>query len=79
MMDMGIVRGTKDTAVPFIEDRGTVYIRTHIRQVPEEPDVWEYREIQYSFQEYLQLIIERNEELQSFLQTVLDEFILSQE
>ena len=53
MKDMGIVRGSKESAIPLYIGKDTIYVRTDIRQVPpgELPEgsgeVWEYHEVQH--------------------------------
>jgi len=68
MKNMGIVRGSKESAIPFEICVDTVYIRLNI--VPVEPeegdddmggigvDQYEYHEIQYALAEWLQIVTE---------------------
>ena len=59
MIDMGIVQGSPEMAVPLVVGKDTVYVHTDIQQVPDAEGnvVWQYREIQYDLHEYLNLFV----------------------
>lgn len=74
MKDNGIVQGSKEWAVPLRIEKTTVYVHTDIRKVeipedcPEEEitkydDLWEYNEIQYTKDEYLQIMSDKVREI----------------
>ena len=58
------VRGTQKQ-VPYIEvNKDTVYVRTNIKRVEEDGfKGWEYDEEQYSKDEFIELISNKNKEL----------------
>lgn len=58
------VRGTMET-VPEIEvNVDTVYVRTNIQRIEEEDFVgWEYDEVQYRKDEFIELISKENKQL----------------
>ena len=69
MRNMGIVRGSIESAIPFEVNVDTVYLRFNIEPVPATPDdenesfgpigeQYQYHEIQYGLQELLQVITE---------------------
>ena len=68
MKDMGIVRGSAEMAKPLIVGFDTVYVHTDIKPVEpleEEPDrapEFEYHEIQYGKDEYIQVMADQNAE-----------------
>ena len=58
------VRGTMDTVKAIDVNLDTVYIRSNVVQIDTEDfKGWEYDEIQYTTQEYLELISTENEML----------------
>ena len=67
MRNMGIVRGSKESAVPFYVCVDTVFLRFNIEPVPPKKDPdgmtptgeqYQYHEIQYSLREWLQVLTE---------------------
>lgn len=68
MKDMGIVRGSAEQAVPLVVGKDTVYVHTDIQKLPPDDErggeVWEYHEVQYDKDEYIQIIAERNDSLE---------------
>ena len=72
MRDMGIVRGSKEAAVPLVIGKDTVYVHTDIEEIEEEFDdekytTWQYHEIQYTLQEYILMQAEEQKKLKSNL------------
>lgn len=67
MENMGIVYGDIVQAKPLIIGKDTVYIHTNIKPLEKNGKIVEnffvYDEIQYTKDEYLQLMVEENEKL----------------
>lgn len=53
---MGIVQGHVSQAVPLIISVDTVYVHTDIKLINEEYEIYEYKEVQYTLQEYTELM-----------------------
>lgn len=68
MKDVGIVQGSEAQAKDIIISVDTVYVHSDIKKVQKkdekDPDVWEYHEIQYDKDEYIELIAEKNKALE---------------
>lgn len=68
MKDVGIVQGSEAQAKDIIISVDTVYVHSDINKVQKkdekDPDVWEYHEIQYGKDEYIELIAEKNKSLE---------------
>lgn len=68
MKDVGIVQGSEAQAKDIIISADTVYVHSDIKKVQKkdekDPDVWEYHEIQYGKDEYIEIIAEKNKELE---------------
>lgn len=68
MKDVGIVQGSEAQAKDIIISVDTVYVHSDIKKVQKkdekDPDVWEYHEIQYGKDEYIELIAEKNKSLE---------------
>lgn len=68
MKDVGIVQGSEAQAKDIIISVDTVYVHSDIKKVQKkdekDPDVWEYHEIQYDKDEYIELIAEKNKTLE---------------
>lgn len=68
MKDVGIVKGSEAQAKDIIISVDTVYVHSDIKKVQKkdekDPDVWEYHEIQYDKDEYIELIAEKNKALE---------------
>lgn len=64
MKDVGIVQGSEAQAKDLIISVDTVYVHSDIKKVEKDPDVWEYHEIQYGKDEYIELIAEKNKALE---------------
>lgn len=71
MQDVGIVRGSAEQAQPAVVSKDLVYIHTNIKKISitdeitgEERIEYEYNEVQYDKDEYIQKMIMDNSELQ---------------
>lgn len=68
MKDVGIVQGSEAQAKDIIISVDIVYVHSDIKKVQKkdekDPDVWEYHEIQYDKDEYIELIAEKNKALE---------------
>lgn len=76
MRDMGIVQGSAAQAVPLIVGVDTVYVHTDIKPIPsteENPNegLFQYHEVQYDKDEYIQLMAEKNDELEGLVNIML--------
>lgn len=63
MIDNGVVIGGKEQAVPLIISKDSVYVHTEIEKVENE-DLWRYEEIEYSKDEYIKLLANKNKTLE---------------
>ena len=76
MKDMGIIQGSAAQAVPLIIGKDTVYEHTEIEQVIEDNEgntvdnLFKFHEIQYSKDEYIKIITERNKNVETQLTDV---------
>ena len=78
MRNMGIVRGSKESAIPFDICVDTVYIRMNIEPVPPQEsgaddemgggagEQFQYHEIQYDLREWLRIVTESVIDTNSF-------------
>lgn len=61
MIDVGIIQGGKDMAVPVYVGKTLVYVHTDIERIenPEDPDaeLYQYHEYQYPVNEYMQMMV----------------------
>lgn len=68
MKDVGIVQGSEAQAKDIIISADKVYVHSDIKKVQKkdekDPDVWEYHEVQYGKDEYIELIAEKNKALE---------------
>ena len=77
MKDMGMVQGSGVQAVPLIVGKDTVYVHTDITQVTEDAegnpvdDLWQYNEVQYDKDEYIELQAKQTEEMQEAIDFLL--------
>lgn len=83
MKDMGIRTGSGAWAVPVVVTPDTVYVHTDIVQIDEiggEPvsDLYQYHEVQYGVQEYIELIGSENADLKTKLTETQDELTSTQ-
>lgn len=66
MIDAGIVRGSKEMAVPLYIGKTTVYVHEDIHEVEVEMDgetytEYEYHEYQYPKDEYIEIMSKQND------------------
>lgn len=70
MIDKGIVHGSESQAKPLIVGVDTVYVHTNITKVETDTEgkkvdgLYQYNEVQYGKDEYIQLMSEKNESLE---------------
>lgn len=66
MINKGIVRGSKEQAKELIVGVDTVYVHSNIEQVEtdDSSEVYQYNEIQYTKDEYIHLLSEKNASLE---------------
>ena len=70
MIDKGIVHGSESQAKPLIVGVDTVYVHTNITKVETKKKkkkvdgLYQYNEVQYGKDEYIQLMSEKNESLE---------------
>lgn len=62
MNDLGIIRGSREAAQPIVIGKDTVYIHLNIKPCEDEgtQDIFQYRELQYSLAEYIQMLSNSN-------------------
>ena len=58
------VQGSTKQAQPLIVNKDTVYEHTNIELINEEEGLYAYDEVQYTKDEYIQMIAEKNETLE---------------
>ena len=63
MKDMGIIQGSAAQAEPLIIGKDTVYVHSNIKPVENEEGLFEYHEIQYEKDEFIELISMENKQL----------------
>jgi hypothetical protein len=71
MQDMGIVRGAAEQAIPVVIGKTTVYVHTDIEPVEDTPELYQYREIQYGKDEYIQMMAEQSAGTDKILNALL--------
>ena len=74
MKNYGIVHGGAEQAIPLVVGKDTVYVHTNITKLEPDPndefapaDLYSYEEIQYDKDEYIGLISNKNDSLESQL------------
>ncbi len=74
MENYGIVHGGAEQAIPLVVGKDTVYVHTNITKLEPDPndefapaDLYSYEEIQYDKDEYIGLISNKNDSLESQL------------
>ena len=73
MKDMGIVQGNGEQAKELVIGKDVVYVHTDITPVTEDAkgnpveNLFQYHEVQYDKDEYIELMAKQNEELNSGL------------
>ncbi|MCD7947014.1 MAG: hypothetical protein LUG13_01785, partial [Oscillospiraceae bacterium] len=72
--DMGIIGCSKEQAVPLIIGKDTVYVHTDIQEITVDDEflgtdqvAYQCHEVQYGKDEYIQMMAEKNSELESQL------------
>ena len=71
MIDKGIVQGSESQAKPLIVGVDTVYVHTNITKVETDAEgktvegLYQYNEVQYDKDEYIQFMSEKNTALLS--------------
>ena len=73
MIDVGVVHGCKEMAVPVWFGYDTVYVHTDIKQdsTPDpvtgevNPDMYVYHEYQYTYKEYIEILNNRQTETEN--------------
>lgn len=63
MIDNGIVIGSQEQAVPLVISKDSVYVHTEIEKIENE-DLWRYKEIEYTKDEYIKLLADKNKALE---------------
>ncbi len=70
MIDVGIVQGSAEQAVPLVVGVDTVYVHTDITQITEDnnnmpvSNLYSYHEVQYGKDEYIKIQAEKNAALE---------------
>ena len=66
MIEVGIVHGSKEQAKELIIGIDTVYVHSNIKQVETDDgsEIYEYNEMQYTKDEYIHLLSEKNTSLE---------------
>ncbi len=70
MIDVGIVQGSAEQAVPLVVGVDTVYVHTDITQITEDnnnmpvSNLYSYHEVQYDKDEYIKIQAEKNAALE---------------
>ena len=66
MIDVGIVQGSKEQAVGLVVGTDTVYVHSDIKPVETDDgsEIYEYNETQYTKDEYIHLLAEKNTSLE---------------
>ena len=71
MIDVGIIHGSKEQAKELIIGTDTVYVHSDIKPVKTEDgsEVYQYNEVQYTKDEYIHLLSEKNTSLESQMES----------
>ena len=66
MIDKGIVQGSKEQAKELIVGTDTVYVHSNIKPIETDDgsEIYEYNETQYTKDEYIHLLAEKNTSLE---------------
>lgn len=66
MIEVGIVHGSKEQSKELIIGTDTVYVHSNIKPIETEDDseVYQYHEVQYTKDEYIHLLSEKNTSLE---------------
>ena len=71
MLDIGIVYGSEEQAKPVVVGKDTVYVHTDITEVTNTDErgntttVYQYNEVQYDKDDYIDLVCEKNASLEA--------------
>lgn len=77
MKDMGLVQGSQAQAAELVVSIDTVYVHTNITKLETDAagnaveDQYQYNEVQYTKDEYIALLSNRNKELGELVNTIL--------
>jgi hypothetical protein len=77
MKDVGIIQGSGVQAVPLVVGKDTVYVHTDITKVDTDQegnpvdDLYEYHEVQYDKDEYIELQSQQMDEMQEAIDFLL--------
>ena len=67
MKNMGLVEGNKEQAKPLVIGKSIVYVHTDIKPAERDgtvvKDLFTYNEVQYEKDEFIELIVQKNEQL----------------
>ena len=77
MKNMGVVKGSEEQAKELIVGFDTVYVHKNIKKL--EDGDYQYEEVQYDKDEYIELMAKTNKELTSQMeltQATIDEILL---
>lgn len=71
MIDVGVIRGSKEQAKELIIGTDTVYVHSNIKPVETEDgsEIYEYNETQYTKDEYIHLLAEKNTTLENQMES----------
>lgn len=66
MIDVGVIRGSKEQAKELIVGTDTVYVHIDIKPIETDDgsEVYQYNEVQYTKDEYIRLLSEKNTSLE---------------
>lgn len=80
MIDVGVIRGSKEQAKELLIGTDTVYVHSNIKPVETEDgsEIYEYNETQYTKDEYIHLLAEKNTSLETQMESTQEviDFIL---
>ncbi len=77
MKDIGLIQGSAALAVPLIIGKDTVYVHTNIEKIDVDAEgnptdnLYQYNEVQYDKDEYIELMAQQNEEMQEAIDFLL--------
>ena len=77
MKDIGLIQGSAALAVPLIIGKDTVYVHTNIEKIDVNAEgnptdnLYQYNEVQYDKDEYIELMAQQNEEMQEAIDFLL--------
>lgn len=84
MIDVGVIRGSKEQAKELIIGTDTVYVHSNIKPIETDDgsEVYQYNEFQYTKDEYIRVLSEKNTSLENQMestQEVIDFLLFSAE